>query len=186
MNKSFIIIFFLIIALQNLEAQTGYVWQFNLSGDSIFKNVPSEYIFDTEYKFDDVNLKLNEALEEYIYPDLNNESVKGASNENHKFLIRIDSIEYAFYNLVTFHLRKNDIVVYEIRTTLEGNWNDDFAQWIFSYTKEFGIVAVDYFDWLETNSIMTTSGYFLFDKGKLSKRKQTLLFELSEKLRAQD
>ncbi|WP_118975700.1 hypothetical protein [Taibaiella koreensis] len=65
-------------------------------------------------------------------------------------IISSDSIGYALYAMDTLTIMSNPIVIYAFSSNFESEWNEDFGNWFFYYTREFGIVEATYvctMDW---------------------------------------
>ena len=162
-------------------AQSGYIWQPVIFGDSILENVVSDHLFNTQYNFDDINRQLENAAKDFDVPIPESNDYELPLYKNHKFLVVVDSTEYVLYGMEEIKLAKRKINVYELRTTLKGKWNDDFPQWIFYYTHEFGIIGIDYYSGLAASDF-NFKQYFLYYYTGLSAKKQKILSELISKL----
>lgn len=57
----------------------------------------------------------------------------------------LDSVGFVLYNIDTFSIEGKRIVVYQISSNLETFWNEDFANWMFLYTKDFGIIRYSFY-----------------------------------------
>jgi hypothetical protein len=52
----------------------------------------------------------------------------------------LGKVGYALYNIDTFSIDGRKIVVYQVSSNLETFWNEDFSNWMFLYTREFGVI----------------------------------------------
>jgi len=59
-------------------------------------------------------------------------------------IISSDSIEYALYAMDTLVVKGRSIVIYAFSSNFESKWNEDFDNWFFYYTREFGIINATY------------------------------------------
>jgi hypothetical protein len=59
-------------------------------------------------------------------------------------IVDIDSVGYAIYAMDTVEFNHDKIVIYAISSNFRTEWNEDYENWFFYFTKEFGIIDATY------------------------------------------
>lgn len=59
-------------------------------------------------------------------------------------LLNQDGIQYALYSIDTFKLDSITIPIYKIATSFYKEWNEGFCNYMFFYTKDYGVVVAYY------------------------------------------
>ena len=59
-------------------------------------------------------------------------------------IVKYDSFELALYAMDTINLEAKNYVIYAFSSNFTTEWNEDYNNWFFYYTPEFGIVEAEY------------------------------------------
>lgn len=88
-------------------------------------------------------------------------------------------IEYVLYDIDTFRSRDKHIPLYRFSTSFYKEWNEDFDNWMFIYTREFGVLKS-----YETSIYMPSfTQYMLADNCHIPEQQRKLKNEIMNYIR---